>query len=148
MGVATFVKNLLQRPILNEYDEQAEQRFFDSLVRNLKRYATDGDKIREKEFCELMRTFDTEHSMEFTDEQQYDMFLERLFYRIKHAKTETVEVGEFKNLIERSGFKFQEGEFQNLVKWYFRGKETITLEEFKLFATGNCVKMVDSKKKV
>ena len=76
------------------------------------------------------------------------MFLERLFYRIKHAKTETVEVGEFKNLIERSGFKFQEGEFQNLVKWYFRGKETITLEEFKLFATGNCVKMVDSKKKV
>ena len=53
---------------MNEYDEQAEQRFYDSLVRNLKRYATDGDKIREKEFCELMRTFDTEHSMEFTDE--------------------------------------------------------------------------------
>ena len=95
-----------------------------------------------------MRTFDTEHSMEFTDEQQYDMFLERLFYRIKHAKTDQVEVGEFKNLIERSGFQFQEGEFSNLVKWYFRGKETITLEEFKLFATGNCVKMVDSKKKV
>ena len=75
------------------------------------------------------------------------MFLERLFYRIKHAKTEQVDVADFKNLIERSGFKFREGEFQNLIKWYFRGKETITMEEFKLFATGNCVKMVDSKKK-
>ena len=75
------------------------------------------------------------------------MFLERLFYRIKHSKTEQVEVNDFKNLIERSGFKFKEGEFQNLVKWYFRGKETITMEEFKLFATGNCVKMVDTKKK-
>ena len=94
-----------------------------------------------------MRTFDTEGTMEFTDEQQYDMFLERLFYRIKHSKTEQVEVNDFKNLIERSGFKFKEGEFQNLVKWYFRGKETITMEEFKLFATGNCVKMVDTKKK-
>ena len=75
------------------------------------------------------------------------MFLERLFYRIKHSKTDSVAVDEFKDLIERSGFRFQEGEFQNLVKWYFRGKETISLEEFKLFATGNCVKMVDTKKK-
>ena len=53
-----------------------------------------------------MRTFDTEHSMEFTDEQQYDMFLDRLFHRIKYQKTESVEVNEFRNLIERSGFAF------------------------------------------
>ena len=88
VDVANFVKNLLKRPILNEYDAAAEERFYESLVRNLKRYATDGVNIREKEFCELMRTFDTEGTMEFTDEQQYDMFLERLFYRIKHSKTE------------------------------------------------------------
>lgn len=31
-----------------------------------------------------MRTFETTNENEFTDEQQYDMFLERLFYRIKH----------------------------------------------------------------
>jgi methylglyoxal synthase len=50
-------------------------------------------------------------------------------------------------LIERAGFKFEKGEFENLIKWYFRNKETISLEEFKLFATGNCVKLIDAKKK-
>ena len=49
-------------------------------------------------------------------------------------------------MIERSGFQFQEGEFENLIRWYFRGKETISMEEFKLFATGNCIKIVDKKK--
>ena len=103
--------------------------------------------INEQEFCELMRTFvTTPGSSEFTDEEQYDMFLERLFYRIKHQKTDQVQVEEFRDLIERSGFKFVDGEFNNLIKWYFRGKETITLDEFKLFATGDCVKMVDQKK--
>ena len=56
-------------------------------------------------------------------------------------------IEDFKELIERAGFKFEKGEFENLIKWYFRNKETITLEEFKLFATGNCVKLVDAKKK-
>ena len=72
--------------------------------------------------------------------------MERLFYRIKHQKTEEVSIDEFRELIERSGFQFMEGEFENLIKWYFRGKEEITLEDFKLFATGNCVK-VEIKKK-
>lgn len=53
-----------------------------------------------------MRTFETTSETEFTDEQQYDMFLERLFYRIKHQKTESVTIEEFRDLIERSGFKF------------------------------------------
>ena len=56
-------------------------------------------------------------------------------------------MNDFKELIERSGFEFMENEFENLIKWYFRGKDVITMEEFKLFATGNCIKMVDSKKK-
>ena len=64
------------------------------------------------------------------------MFLERLFYRVKHRKTDTIEIDDFKNLIERAGFKFEKGEFENLIKWYFRNKDTITLAEFKLFATG------------
>jgi len=75
------------------------------------------------------------------------MFLDRLFYRIKHKKTDQIMIDDFKELIERAGFKFEKGEFENLIKWYFRNKETITLEEFKLFATGNCVKLVDPKKK-
>ena len=94
-----------------------------------------------------MRTFNTEHMMEFSDEQQYDIFLERVFYRIEEKKDETVSVESFKNMIQKSGFNFAEGEFENLVKWYFRGKETITMEEFKLFATGQCIKMSDPKKK-
>ena len=74
------------------------------------------------------------------------MFLDRLFYRIKHQKTDLINVEDFKNLIERSGFKFEAGEFENLIKWYFKNKDEITLEEFKQFATGNCVKATDVKK--
>ncbi len=74
------------------------------------------------------------------------MFLDRLFYRIKHKKTESIHVEDFKDLIERSGFKFEAGEFENLVKWYFKNKEEISLEEFKLFATGNLTKQTDPPK--
>ena len=94
-----------------------------------------------------MRTFETTNEKEFTDEQQYDMFLERLFYRARHKKSEQITLDDFRDLIERSGFKFTEAEFLNLIKWYFKGKETITLEEFKLFATGNLQKNVEKKAK-
>ena len=104
--VAEFVKNLLKRPINNKYDEEAEGRCHQSLIKNLEQYASRDGKINETQFCELMRTFETTSESEFTDEQQYDMFLERLFYRIKHEKTESVTVDEFRGLIERSGFKF------------------------------------------
>ena len=93
----------------------------------------------------MMQSFEVQNKNEFTDAQQYDMFLERLFYRIRHKKTDTINTEEFKDLIERSGFKFEPGEFENLVKWYFKNKEEITMEEFKLFATGNVVKQVDQK---
>ena len=147
-GIALFVKNLLSRPIHSEDEEQAEQRFYRSLVNNLKQYAMDGhpDRINETKFCELMRTFNTSNAYEFSDEEQYNQFLERLFYRIQHKNTQEVDINEFRDLIERSGFQFQEGEFENLIRWYFRGKETISMEEFKLFATGNCIKIVDKKK--
>ena len=74
------------------------------------------------------------------------MFLDRLFYRAKHKKSESVSLEEFRDLIERSGFKFTEAEFSNLIKWYFKGKESITLADFKLFATGNLQKNVEKKK--
>ena len=59
-GIAMFVKNLLSRPIVDEEnDAKAEQRFYDSLVKNLSKYADEPDRkrIREEKFCELMRTF-------------------------------------------------------------------------------------------
>ena len=49
-------------------------------------------------------------------------------------------------MIERSGFKFTDKEYDDLVKWYFRGKETITKEDFKLFATGQTSKSEVKKK--
>ena len=144
--VTEFVADLLKRPIVDEHDDAAERRFRKSLNENLSQFAKDG-KIYEKQFCELMRTFEVSNSMEYSDEKQYDIFLERLFYRINHKKQEQVNVADFRNLIERSGFKFQDDEFESLVKWYFRGKETITLDDFKLFATGQMIKNTDSKKK-
>ena len=41
-----------------------------------------SDRIAEDRFCDLMKTFNTTTSYEFSDEDQYDQFLERLFYRI------------------------------------------------------------------
>eukprot|EP00347_Sterkiella_histriomuscorum_P012068 403370013 len=146
-GAAKFVVNLLKRPCKTKYDEEAEQRFFNSLVSIMKSFSFDGRNLSENSFCKLMQSFETFNENEFTDQQQYDMFLDRLFYRIKHKKTDQIAIEDFKELIERAGFKFEKGEFENLIKWYFRNKETITLEEFKLFATGNCVKLVDNKKK-
>ena len=138
--------NLLKRPIETKYDLEAENRFRESLKNIMAGYSLmNKTQLNEDEFCELMKTFEVQNPYEFTDAQQYDMFLERLFYRIKHKKTETINTDEFKELIERSGFKFEAGEFENLVKWYFKNKEEITMEEFKLFATGNVVKQQEAK---
>ena len=146
-NAAEFVVNLLKRPVLTKYDKEAEERFMNSLFRIMASYSKNQKTLTEDEFCNLMQSFEIKNQYEFTDAQQYDMFLDRLFYRIKHQKTELINVDDFKNLIERSGFKFEDGEFENLIKWYFRNKDEITLDEFKMFATGNCVKLTEAKKK-
>ena len=94
-----------------------------------------------------MKTFEVSNSMEYSDEKQYDLFLNRLFYRINHKKQEEVTTQDLRSMIERSGFKFEDKEFADLVKWYFRGKDTISIDDFKLFAKGQTVKVADSKKK-
>ena len=72
-GIALFVKNLLSRKNTTQDDLEADERFYNSLVQNLKRFAKgDGERIYEEQFCELMRTFNTEHPYEFSDEDQYD----------------------------------------------------------------------------
>ena len=146
-NVAEFVVNLLKRPILTKYDKEAEERFLNSLHRIMASYSKNQKWLTEDEFCNLMQSFEVKNDYEFTDAQQYDMFLDRLFFRVKHQKTDHINIDDFKSLIERSGFKFEEGEFENLIKWYFKNKDEITLEEFKMFATGNCVKLNDPKKK-
>ena len=47
---------------------------------------------------------------------------------------------ELKELIERSGIKYQDGELAMLVKWYFKSKEEIGFEDFKVFANGSLQK--------
>ena len=145
---ADFVVNLLKRPVKTKYDAEAEARFLNSLTNIMASYSSSGGKtLSEDDFCNLMQSFEVQSEYEFTDQQQYDMFLDRLFYRIKHQKTETINTEDFKELIERSGFKFEAGEFENLIKWYFKNKDEITLEEFKMFATGQTVKQTEAPKK-
>ena len=109
--VTEFVASLLQRPIVDRDDQLAEERFRKSLSENLSQFADKEGKIREAKFCELMRTFEVSHAMEYSDEKQYDIFLDRLFYRINHKKQEEVNVEDLRKMIERSGFKFTDSEF-------------------------------------
>ena len=84
---AEFVVNLLKRPVKTKYDQEAEERFMNSLHRIMASYAKAdklGRNLNEDEFCNLMQSFEIKNEYEFTDAQQYDMFLDRLFYRIKH----------------------------------------------------------------
>ena len=58
-----------------------------------------------------MRTFETTSESEYTDEEQYDMFLDRLFYRIKHQKTEVINIDDFKNIISRMNVQLHAKQF-------------------------------------
>jgi hypothetical protein len=57
---------------------------------------------------------------------------------IEDAERAATEFQMAKQVCEKT---IEKGEFENLVKWYFRNKEVITLEEFKMFATGQIVKL-------
>ena len=81
---ADFVVNLLKRPVKTKYDQEAEERFLASLKKIMERYSNGSDRMNEDQFCELMQSFEVQNQYEFSDAQQYDMFLDRLFYRIKH----------------------------------------------------------------
>ena len=81
---AEFVVNLLKRPVVTVYDQEAEQRFLASLKKIMMSYSGGAPELDENQFCDLMQSFEVQNEYEFSDQQQYDMFLDRLFYRIKH----------------------------------------------------------------
>ena len=81
---AEFVVNLLKRPVVTVYDQEAEARFLASLKKIMMSYSGGHSELNEDQFCELMASFEVQNEYEFSDQQQYDMFLDRLFYRIKH----------------------------------------------------------------
>ncbi len=74
-------------------------------------------------------------------EEEYDRFLSKLFNAQKNRKTDCIAIESLKGMIEKGGFKFEESEYKELVQAYFRNKSEISLEEFKLFAKGQCVKL-------
>ena len=74
-------------------------------------------------------------------EEEYDRFLTKLFNAQKNRKTDCIGIESLKGMIEKGGFQFEESEYKELVQAYFRNKSEISLEEFKLFAKGQCVKL-------
>ena len=87
-----------------------------------------------------MCVFD-EEKIVFPKEEEYDQFLERLFYRIKDGSANEVNIDDFRNYIERSGFTFADDEFEKLIERYCRAGDKLTMEEFKKFAAGKCIKL-------
>ena len=55
---AEFVVNLLKRPVVTVYDQQAEDRFLNSLNKIMKSYSGGKDVLNENQFCELMQSFE------------------------------------------------------------------------------------------
>jgi pyocin large subunit-like protein len=55
---AEFVVNLLKRPVVTKYDQEAEERFYNSLYNIMSSYSKDGKYLNEDQFCSLMQTFE------------------------------------------------------------------------------------------
>ena len=96
----------------------------------------DGKNLYEHEFCLMMEKFSENGANEYSDEQQYELFLDRIFLRIRDQNTDTTSVSAYRKVLEKAGFKINPEEFLNTTKPYFRNKDKITKEEFKMFASG------------
>ena len=57
-NAAEFVVNLLKRPVQTKYDQEAEQRFLNSLFKIMASYSSDGKTLNEDQFCKLMQSFE------------------------------------------------------------------------------------------
>jgi hypothetical protein len=57
----------LKRPAKTREDEEADLRFYNSLVSIMKSFSFDGKNLSENAFCKLMQTFETTNENEFTD---------------------------------------------------------------------------------
>ncbi len=66
---AEFVVNLLKRPVVTKYDQEAEERFLNSLYRIMEGYTGGKKQMNEDQFCELMQSFEVQNQYEFTDAQ-------------------------------------------------------------------------------
>lgn len=139
---ADFVISLLKRPIRTNYDKEAEERFKKALILQMVTYAENKKTLTEKEFCVMMDDFSENGPNEYTDEQQYDLFLDRIFLRIRDQTTDTTTVTAYRKVLEKAGFKINPEEFLNATKPYFRNKDRITKEEFKMFAAGKCERIM------
>ena len=58
---AEFVVNLLKRPVVTKYDQEAEERFLNSLHRIMEGYTNGKKNMNEDQFCELMQSFEVQN---------------------------------------------------------------------------------------
>ena len=64
---AEFVVNLLKRPVVTVYDQEAEQRFLASLKKIMMSYSGGHHELNEDQFCDLMQSFEVQNEYEFSD---------------------------------------------------------------------------------
>jgi len=55
--------------VVTKYDQEAEERFLNSLFKIMASYSRDGQTLNEDQFCELMQSFEVSSEYEFTDAQ-------------------------------------------------------------------------------
>jgi len=142
---AEFVANM-QKTHLDDTDKDMYNRYIKLLIESMKMVSTDGINLNEEDFCKLMSMTVADKNA-ISEEQLYERMIIQQFNKVDKKREGKINLENFKALLQRSGFHFKENEFETLLKCYFKNKEEITLDDFKLFATGNCVKITQSPKK-
>ena len=71
--------------------------------------AWEKNRLTEDEFCKFMETYETKMPKEYEEYEAYDLFLERIFRRLKQTDEEDMSVEKLKALVEECHFKFEDG---------------------------------------
>lgn len=105
--------------------------------------------ISERKFCELMMSLGSEADKE-REKENYRYFCRRFFLRMRKDKlkpiTEPVPTEDLVDFLKNSKGFFQrlsDSDIESAVNAYTNGRDSFTLDEFTLFATGH---VIDNKK--
>ena len=111
----------------------SHQRFIASLKIALLPYSYNKTSLTEHEFCLMMRDAQKDSMLE----KGMQSILEKSYKSVKPDKRKEITIPEFHKLLNKSGLKLTDEEFNQIMDQYFvKGKESLTEEEFILFATG------------
>ena len=116
---------------LEEDDPAVHQRFAESIMKSLLCYSADKKTLTETEFCKMM----SEVNSNIDVETEYSRTLKKIFCCVDKKKVKFIDMPTFRTLLNRTGYQMKDDEFDCVVKSYFGGKDSISEEEFILFAT-------------